>query len=50
MMPRPIVAQTLELSSAAVTKSLSLDDQVGAMPGAPKASLGLSGMEAIRLV
>jgi hypothetical protein len=32
------VAQSLELPSAVVTKSLSLDDHVGAIPGAPKAS------------
>src|ERR1700733_598935 len=40
MTPCPTVAQSLEPSSAVVTKSLSLEDQVGAIPGAPKASLG----------
>src|ERR1700693_2078226 len=40
MTPCPTVAQSLEPSSAVVTKSLSLEDQVGAIPGAPKAALG----------
>src|SRR6267142_3470336 len=38
-MPCPMVAQSLELPRAVVTKSLSLEHQVGAIPGAPKASL-----------
>src|SRR6266478_4315555 len=42
-MPCPMVAQSLELPSAVVTKSLSLEHQVGAIPGAPKASLRSRG-------
>jgi hypothetical protein len=43
-MPCPIVAHSRALPSAVVTKSLSLDDQVGAMPGAPKASSSMPAL------
>jgi hypothetical protein len=38
MMPCPTVTQTRAPSSAVVTKSLSLEHQVGEMPGLPKAT------------
>src|SRR5579871_5252776 len=57
MMPWPMVAQIREPSSAAVTKSLSLEHQVGAIPGAPKAcselvtsAVGLAVLEVLEVL